>query len=111
MARLPALPDTLPSGELVLHMSAKRRHEIIDIAFEHMGGMPRLVHEFGRNGETYREFMTKLWVKGLPRVSNMEHTMSAGIESLVDQADEADRFDKARVINGTALELEPEDDS
>jgi hypothetical protein len=84
------------------HMSARRRHEILDTAFEMCGGVERLVHETNRNPESYWEMM-KLWGKGLPRAVATEHSVGADVENLLDKLD---RAENAKVISGTATIIE-----
>ncbi len=101
MAKLPALPTSLPGGELLPHMSARRRHEVCDIVFENIGGVERLTHEAGRDREAYWEFM-KLWSKGLPRAVATEHTVSDGLESMLERLDASER---ATLIEGSCEEV------
>lgn len=113
----PKLPIALPGGQLMPHMSARRRHEICDTVFEMLGGVERLAHEAGRNNETYMEFMTKLWAKGLPRAVATEHSVNN--ESIEDALKRLDQAENASVINGTAsrvhdtstIDVAPEEDS
>jgi hypothetical protein len=100
----PKLPIALPGGQLMPHMSARRRHEIIDTVFEMVGGVERLAHQVEKNDESYWEFM-KLWGKGLPRAVATEHSATASVEGLLDKLDALDRSDKATVINGEAVEV------
>lgn len=86
------------------HMSARRRHEIMDTVFEMIGGVERLAHQVDKNDESYWEFM-KLWGKGLPRAVATEHSTSANVENLLDKLDALDRSDKATIINGEATEI------
>ncbi len=66
--------------------------------FEMLGGVERMAHEFGRNPEAYREFVTKVWVKGVPRVSSSEHVLGGGVEDLLDRLEEEDRKDREKQI-------------
>jgi hypothetical protein len=97
----PKLPLVLPGGQMMLHMSAARRHQILDTAFEMVGGQEKLVHEIQRSPDSYWEFM-KLWGKGLPRAVATEHTASADVESLLDKLD---RAENAKVINGEVIDV------
>lgn len=92
-------PLTLPGGQLMPHMSSRRRHEICDTVFEMLGGVERLHHEANRNNESYWEFM-KMWQKGLPRAVATEPT--TGNEQLEDMLKRLDAATNAQVINGTA---------
>jgi hypothetical protein len=92
------LPIALPGGQLLPHMSARHRHEIMDTVFEMLGGTERLAHEADRE---YWEFM-KLYGKGLPRAVSTEHSVGGGVEDLLDQLD---RAEKATVIEGKVTVL------
>lgn len=92
-------PLTLPGGQLMPHMSAKRRHEICDTVFEMLGGVERLYHEANRNNESYWEFM-KMWQKGLPRAVATEPT--ANNEQVEEMLKRLDASDRAQVINGAS---------
>lgn len=104
MPKVPAFPIALPGGELLPHMSARRRHEICDTVFEMIGGVDRLAHEADRDQESYWEFM-KLWSKGLPRAVATEHSVSDGVETLLDKLDQAER---AKTIDGVCTEILPD---
>jgi hypothetical protein len=91
----------MPSGNMVPFLSARRRHEIMDTAFELTGGVQRLVHEMNRDTEGYWKGMS-LWSKGLPRAATTEHTAGTGVEDLLDRLD---RADKAKTINGDFTEV------
>lgn len=102
MLDTPKLPMTLPGGQLMPFMSARRRHEICDTVFEMLGGTERLYHEANRDRESYWDFM-KLWQKGLPRaVATEQSTAGAGVEDMLKRLEAAEN---ARVINGTASEV------
>ena len=96
MSKTAQLPCSLPGGEMLPHMSARRRHEICDVVFEMIGGVPRLAAEAEKSSESYWEFM-KLWSKGLPKVASTEHSVTEGVESLLDKLDAAER---AKTIEG-----------
>lgn len=94
------LPLTLPGGQLMPHMSARRRHEICDTVFEMLGGTERLRHEANRNPEAYWDFMTKLWGKGLPRAVATEHSVDKdSVEELLKRLDQGNA---AATINGNS---------
>lgn len=99
------LPIALPGGELVPHMSSRRRHEVCDVVFEMLGGPDRLYTEANKSSEAYWEFM-KFWGKGLPRAVATEHTVSDGVEALLDKLDAKER---AVTINADAVDITPLD--
>lgn len=75
MADTPKLPMQLPGGVLMPHLSARRRHEVLDTVFEMLGGPERLHSEANRDRDGYWEFM-KMWAKGLPRAVATEHSVN-----------------------------------
>lgn len=78
------LPSSGPSGMLVPFMSAARRHQVLDTAFEMVGGTDKLVAEIEKDSAAYWEFM-KLWGKGLPKMSAEQHNVGPGVEDLLEQ--------------------------
>jgi hypothetical protein len=100
----PHLPTVLPSGAMLMHMRARRRHEIMDTAFEMCGGVERLVHEMNKNSEGYWEGV-KMWAKGAAKPVQIEHTFG---ESTEDMLDELERSENATVIGGNFTEPEAE---
>lgn len=102
MSKDVGFPSSLPSAALLPHMSARYRHEIADVVFQMTGGVERLVHEVNRTPDAYWTFITKVWAKGLPRISHAEIAVSDGVEDLLEKLDERDRAENAKVINGTA---------
>ncbi len=91
----------MPGGELLPHMSARRRTEIIDAVFEDAGGAERLSAWVRKNDENYADFVLKIWGKGAARVTNMEVTASDGIESLLKKLDERERQRESNIIDST----------
>lgn len=98
----PRLPIALPGGQLMPHLSAKRRHQVMDTVFEMLGGEERLYHEANRDRDSFWEFM-KMWAKGLPRAVATEHSVNN--ESVEELLKRLDRAENARMINGTAHEV------
>lgn len=92
---------TTAAGQLVPFMSARRRHEILDIVFENLGGTQRLEHEAGRDSDSFWKFMG-LWGKGLPRAMSTEHNVGGGVEDLLDKLD---RAANAKTIDGNFTEV------
>ncbi len=85
----PKLPIALPGGDLMPHMSARRRHEICDTVFEMLGGVERLHHESNRDQESYWRFMS-MWQKGLPRAVATQHSVdNESVEKLLERLDRA----------------------
>lgn len=101
------LPTVLPSGAMLMHMRARRRHEIMDTAFEMCGGVDKLVHEMEKSSEGYWEGV-KLWAKGAAKPVAIEHTFG---ESTEDMVDELERSEKAQVIGGNFTEKDDDDAS
>lgn len=99
MSDTPKFPLSLPGGQMMPHMSARRRHEIADTVFEMLGGVERLHHEANRDRESYWDFMKTIWAKGLPRAVASEPTASnEQVEEMLKRLDQAEN---AQVINGT----------
>ncbi len=94
MSDKPQLPTSLPGGDLLPFMSAKRRNQICDTVFEMLGGVERLHDEADKNPVWFYE---KLWSKGLPRVGGTEVSVSEGVETLLEQLDKAEA---AKTIEG-----------
>jgi|GEM_PF-4138134 len=88
----------LPGGELLEHMTLRRRRELIDLAFEQMGGLPRLVDAFNKSDETAREFFIKLWGKGIPRPVAVDPGAGGGMEDMIKRLEDADRAERATII-------------
>ena len=110
MAKVPELPTSVPGCELLPYMSARRRNQLVDVVFESVGGTERLTDWAEKN---YGDFVTKVWIKGLPSNSATEHTVSPeSIEALWDKLDAEDR---AKTIEGHAVLVEapvdPSDDN
>lgn len=95
-------PMTLPGGQLMPHMSARRRHEICDTVFEMLGGTERLHHEANRDREAYWDFM-KLWSKGLPRAVATEHSVDK--DSVEEMLKKLDNAANAQVISGNMTDV------
>lgn len=95
----PRLPTVLPSGQMLMHMRARQRHEIFGTAFEMCGGVDRLVHEANKTTDGYWE-LVKHYAKGAAKPVAVEHSFG---ESTEDMVDEADRFENAKVVNGTVV--------
>lgn len=100
----PNLPTVLPSGTMLMHLRARRRHEIMDTVFEMVGGAERLAHEMNKSSEGYWEGV-KLWGKGAAKPVSVEHNFGNTTEDMVD---ELERSEKAQVIGGTFTEPEGE---
>lgn len=83
-------------------MSARMRTEIIDAVFDGVGGAERMRAWVEASDENYAEFI-KLWARGAVRSTNVELTASEGIENLLEKLD---RADSAKLIDGTATEVE-----
>ena len=103
MAKPPALPTSLPGGELMPHMSARLRTATIDALFEATGGFERAKAWIEKSDENYGEFFTKIWAKGAAKAVSHELGMSEGVESLLDKLDAAER---AQTIEGSFKEIE-----
>jgi len=83
-------------------MSSKRRHEIVDVVFEMLGGTERL-HAVAETDPQW--FYDRLWARGLPKANTTEHGVSEGVESLLDRLDQQERVEKAKTIDGSFVEV------
>lgn len=100
MAKVPALPSSLPGSELMPYMTARRRNGICDQVFEMIGDIEALA-DWARQNRG--EFYTKLWGKGLPSQTAVEHSIDKeSVESFWDRVEAAE---KAKVIEGSATEV------
>lgn len=109
----PHLPIILPGGDMLPHMSARRRHEIMDTAFEMVGGVERLAHEMNKNTEGYWAGM-QLWAKGLPRAVATEHSVNTdSVEKFWDKLDAREKEKKdanaPAVVEAEFTDVTPED--
>lgn len=84
---------------LVPYLSARKRHQDMDVWFELSGGVQRLVHITDKSDENYLQVL-KVWAKGLPRVAGVEHTAESSIEDLIEARDKA-----MGVIEGECTEI------
>lgn len=98
----PSLPSTAPGGEMVPHLSARRRHQIVDTVFEMTGGTERLADWADKN---YGDFITGVWVKGLPKAVAVEHSPSQGLEAMLKKLDERDKTGGAQILDAPFKEV------
>jgi hypothetical protein len=98
------LPMALPGGELLPHMSARRRTEIVDTVFEGIGGVERLAAYASRNDENYGNFI-KIWAKGQAKASSVEVHGSEGVENMLKRLDERDRRRQLEIVDTTCEEV------
>jgi hypothetical protein len=96
------LPATLPGGDLLPHMSAKRRRQTIDALYVGAGGDARALDWINKSDENYGEFF-KIWAKGEAKATSVEVGVGEGVEDLLDRLD---RAENAQLINGTVTEIE-----
>jgi len=102
MSDRPTLPAISSLGELLPSMSSRRRHEIVDLAFEMGGGVERLAHCINKSDDTFMDFVKSVWSKGLPRAVAVEHSVSDSVDALLDRLDAGEHAD---VIEGEATEV------
>lgn len=96
------LPAAVPGGGLLPHMSARLRTEIIEAVFQGAGGPERLLAWVEKDDNNYSRFI-EIWARGAVRSSNVEISASEGVEALLEKLD---RAENAKLIDGTALEVE-----
>jgi hypothetical protein len=97
------IPVPLADGSLTPYMSARRRMEIHDIAFENIGGV-EAYSDWARSNKT--EFYRQ-WSRGAVRATHLEVSADEGVEALLARLDAGEH---ARVIDGTATVVEDEGD-
>jgi hypothetical protein len=71
-------------------MSARRRSEVVDMVFEQIGGVERMV-AWAEKPENTGDFYTKVWAKGMLKNVSTEHNLGGGVEELLDQLDRAEK--------------------
>ena len=106
----PKLPTVTPTGDMLMHMSAKRRTRVIDNVFEMVGGEERLAHEATKSSDGYWQFM-KIWGRGVARVQSTEHSVNtASVEDLWAKLDERKRSGHdTNVIEAEVVDVESDD--
>lgn len=101
----PRLPMVLPSGTMLIHMSACRRRRIMDELWESVGGFERAQAWIEKSDANYETFF-KDWMKGSARHMQIEHSNA---ESTEDMVDEVERSERAQVIGGNFTESDDDD--
>lgn len=81
------LPLAMPGGEMVPHMSARARTQMVDALFEASGGFQKALDWIEKSDENYGEFLTKIWAKGVAKATVVEHGLGDGVEALLAQLD------------------------
>lgn len=94
MSKPAQLPTSLPGGLMLPHLSARMRTQIIDTVFEMNGGVERFHAWTEKSDENYGEFL-KMWAKGASKAVSTEHSVSDGVEALLEKLDEQERFANA----------------
>lgn len=87
------LPSTDADGNLYQHVG-RYAGQMVVVAFDMAGGVDRLADWADKN---YGEFITKVFPKVIAKP--VEHTVSEGVESLLERLDAGDR---STLIEGTA---------
>lgn len=93
------IPIQMPGGELLPHMSARRRTEMIDALFEGTGGFERARAWIEASDENYGKFFLGPYARGAVRSSNVEVKAPTTLEDIISQLDAGEH---AKVINGEA---------
>lgn len=103
MTKLLRLPSATPDGSLYGHVG-KYAGSVVMTVFEEMGGVERMVAWAENNQEA---FYTKIFTKIIAKP--VEHSVSDGVESLLERLDAADR--KPDVVYVTEGEFEDVEDA
>ena len=93
---------TMPNGQLIPHMSGRRRTELIDALFEASGGFQRALAWIEKDDVNYGEFFKGMWAKGASRPVSVEHNAGGGLEALLEKID---RDANAKTIDTTYTEV------
>lgn len=91
------LPQAMPGGDLMPHVSARMRRTIVDTVFQSSGGIERLQAWVEKNDDNYETFITKIWAPGQAKAMSAELQVSEGVEDLLAKLDAGEN---ARIING-----------
>lgn len=103
----PKLPTVMPSGQMLMHMRASRRHEIMDVLWTDVGGHERAKAWIEKSDDNYAEFF-KMWNKGAARPVAITDDRGSSTEDMID---ELERSEKAQVIGGNFTEKDDDDAS
>lgn len=76
----------MPGGELVPHMSARYRTQMMDAIFEGAGGFQKALDWVEKSDSNYGEFF-KLWARGQARATSTELTAGSSIEDMLARLD------------------------
>lgn len=104
MSKLLRLPAAVPDGSLYGHIG-KYAGSIVMTVFEEMGGVERMVAWAEKNQDS---FYTKVFPKVIAKP--VEHTVSDGVESLLERLDAADRRTEIVAVDAIDAEFEDADD-
>lgn len=92
------LPTALPNGDLMPHMSARMRTNMIDALFVAAGGFDRALAWIEKDDDKFGDFFIKVWARGAARTNNVEMALTGGgIESLLDKLDAAERAEPTTI--------------
>ena len=97
------LPTIMPGGDLMPHMSARLRTQVIDALFIGVGGYERAKSWIETSDDNYREFF-RIYAKGAARPVNIELQAADSVEALLLKLDEAEKADRA-------IDITPDEDS
>jgi hypothetical protein len=87
----------MPGGDLMPHMSARARTNMIDALFAGTGGFDRALAWIEKNDDNYGEFFTKVWARGAAKTNSTELTGTVTVENLLDQLDDAERAEPTTI--------------
>jgi hypothetical protein len=91
----PSLPMITPAGEMLPHLSARRRMEVMDMVFEDIGGVPAMSAWASRDNENRSDFY-KMWARGAIRSTNIEVSNAVSPEDIIARLDAGEH---AKVIS------------
>lgn len=91
----PNLPIITPAGDMLPHLSARRRMEVMDLVFEHIGGVEAMASWASRDNDNRSDFY-KMWARGAVRSTNVEVSSAVTPEDIIARLDAGEH---ARVIS------------
>lgn len=91
----PGLPSISPAGEMLPHLSARRRMEVMDMVFEQIGGVEGFAAWADRDDDHRSEFY-KMWSRGAMRSTNVEVSSALSPEDIIARLDAGEH---AKVIS------------
>ncbi len=100
-----SLPEVMPTGDLLPHMSARARRATIDAVMYNLGGEERIT-EWARSNDSNFEVFFKTWAKGEAKPETRGNVPQDGIETILARLDAGEA---AQVVNGNLAGVDVDD--